>query len=120
MNRFIYLIVNYLIAFSSYSSFGTEYPKEKFQPLEIDSVILLIEHRVSLEMTIEGESPSTTEIAFIKLTEKEKKKFINHWGKVSTFSEGRALLTHHNLTYSIYANDQPLFITQPKTGNLSL
>ncbi len=115
MKVFIYLIIIYLIIFNSFTFFGTEYPKEKFHPLEIDSVSLLIEHCISLEMTMEGELPSTSEIAFIKLTEKEKKKFINHWGKVSTFSEGRALLTHHNLTYSLYAKDQPLILTEIST-----
>jgi hypothetical protein len=115
MNRSIYLIIISLVIFIPFSLLGTEYPKERLRPLEIDSVTLLIEHCISIEMTMEGESPSTTEIAFIKLTEKEKKKFIKQWGKVSTFSEGRALLTHHNLTYSIYANDQPLILTEIST-----
>jgi hypothetical protein len=115
MNRDIYLVIIYLVIFNPISLLGTEYPKERIHPLEIDSVTLLIEHCISLEMTIVGELPSTTEIAFIKLTEKEKKKFIKQWGKVSSFSEGRALLTHHNLTYSLYAKDQPLILTEIST-----
>lgn len=115
MNRSIYLIIIFLAIFIPFNLLSTEYPKERIRPLEIDSVTLLIEDCISLEMTMEGESPSTTEIAFIKLTEEEKKKFIKHWGKVSTFSEGRALLTHHNLTYSLYAKDEPLILTEIST-----
>ena len=50
MNRSIYLIIISLVISIPFNLLGAEYQKEMIRPLEIDSVTLLIEHCISLEM----------------------------------------------------------------------
>ncbi|MFT5823397.1 MAG: hypothetical protein ACI8ZM_004658 [Crocinitomix sp.] len=89
------------------TAYGQRVPDSGLIPSEIDSIRLRVELNRDKEMLSPGNEEEVHKLlGTTRLDSKISQKFIKRISKKSSYSYGRALLTHHSLVFTCFSNDK--------------
>ena len=90
-------------------------------PTSIDSVVLIVEHNLTQEMTFKGQNEIHEEIGRSQLLPNDTKQLLKKLSKSSSYEAGYALLDHSNLFFTLYSGNNRIEIAlSTLTRNISI
>lgn len=91
-------------------------------PSSVDSVKFTVLNNTTKEMTLPGEEEVFEVLGTATLTEKDSEKFFKNLSKKSSYTNERALLTHHNIVFNCYTHQNLSLKVEISTitGNIDL